>query len=94
MLKCEQEFMRLKTYEKKATQNKHVKVETKQTRIWGFWVTASRTLEQVNVRMSSACVCRLDHAYVDPYPKNLINTKIEQKQKKNKQKTKNINLAA
>ena len=45
MLKCKQEFMRLKTYEKEATQNKHVKVETKQTRIWGFWVTASRTLE-------------------------------------------------
>ena len=33
MLKYEQEFMRLKTYEKEATQNKHVKVETKQTRI-------------------------------------------------------------
>ena len=61
MLKCKQEFMRLKTYEKKATQNKHVKVETKQTRIWGFWVTASRTLEQVYVRMNLACMRRLDH---------------------------------
>ena len=40
---------------------------------------ASRTLEQVCVCMSSACVCRLDYAYTNPYPENLINTKIEQK---------------
>ena len=58
--------------------DKHVKVESKQTKIRVFWVTASRTLEQVCVRMSSACMRRLDHAYVDPYPKTLINTKIEQ----------------
>ena len=82
MLKCKQEFMRLKTYKKEATQNKHVKTITKQTRIWGFWVIASRTLEQVCLRMSSACVRRLDHAYVDPYPENLLYT--ETKQKPNK----------
>ena len=39
------EIMGLKTYEKEVTQNKHVKAKTKQTRIYGFWVTASRTLE-------------------------------------------------
>ena len=46
--------MGLKTCEKEATQNKHVKAKTKQTRIYGFWVTASRTLEQVCVRMNLA----------------------------------------
>ena len=35
---------------------------------------ASRTLEQVYIRMSSACICKLDHAYVDPYLETLINT--------------------
>ena len=63
--------MGLKTCEKDATQNKHVKAKTKQIRIYGFWVTTSRTLEQVCVCMNLACVCRLDHAYVDPYPENL-----------------------
>ena len=53
--------MRLKTYEKEATQNKHMKAETKQTRIWDYWVTASRILEQVYIRMNLACVRRLDH---------------------------------
>ena len=53
--------MRLKTYEKEVTQNKHVKAETKQTRIWGYWVTASRTLEQVYICMNLACVHRPDH---------------------------------
>ena len=38
-------------------------------------------LEQVCVRMSSACVHRLDHAYADPYAETLINTEIEQKPK-------------
>ena len=46
---------------------------------------ASRTLEQVCVRMRSAYVRRLDHVYVDPYPQNLIYTETEQKP--NKQKT-------
>ena len=41
---------------------------------------ASCTLEQVCVQMSSACVHKLDHAYEDPYPKNLINSETEQKQ--------------
>ena len=36
-------------------------------------------LEQVCICMSSAYVRRLDHAYVDPYLKNLINTKTELK---------------
>ena len=61
MLICRQAIMRLQTYEKEATQNKHVKTVTKQTRIWGFWVIASRMLEQVYVRMNLACVRRLDH---------------------------------
>ena len=46
--------MRLKTCEKEATQNKHVKAKTKQTRILGFWVTASHTLEQVCLHMNLA----------------------------------------
>ena len=71
MLRGEQAIMGLKTYEKKATQNKHVKAETKQTRIQGFWVTTPHTLEQVCVCMNSACVYRLDHAYTDPYLENL-----------------------
>ena len=75
MLICGQEIMRLKTYEKEATQNKHMKAETKQTRIWDYWVTASRTLEQVYVRMSSTCMHKLDHAYADPYLETLISTK-------------------
>ena len=33
MLKGEQELMRLKIYKKEATQNKHVNIETKQTKI-------------------------------------------------------------
>ena len=33
MLKGEQEIMGLKTYEKEVAQNKHVRAETKQTRI-------------------------------------------------------------
>ena len=56
--------MRLKTCEKEATQNKHVKAKTKQTRILGFWVTASHTLEQVCLHMNLAWVHKLDHAYV------------------------------
>ena len=42
---------------------------------------ASRTLEQVCVCMSSACVRRLDHAYADPYLETLINTEIKKKPK-------------
>ena len=38
--------------------------------------------DRISLRMSSACVRRLDHAYVDPYLENLIYTKIEQKQNK------------
>ena len=46
---------------------------------------ASRTLEQVCVRMSLAYVRKLDHVYANPYPQNLIYTETEQKP--NKQKT-------
>ena len=42
---------------------------------------ASRTLEQAYIRMSLACVRKLDLAYVDPYPKTLINIETEQKLK-------------
>ena len=40
-------------------------------------------LEQVCVRMSSACVHRLDHAYIDPYPEN-------PNQHRNKAETQNV----
>ena len=63
--------------------DKHVKAESKQTKIRVFWVTTSCTLEQVCVRMSSACVHRLDHAYIDPYPEN-------PNQHRNKAKTQNV----
>ena len=57
---------------------KHVKAEqNKKKKIRAFWVMASRMPEQVCVRMCSACVCRLDHAYVDTDPETLINTEIE-----------------
>ena len=79
--------MGLKTCEKDATQNKHVKAKTKQIRIYGFWVTTSRTLEQVCVRMNLACVRRLDHAYVDPYPENL---KTHKQSRTLKQQTNNL----
>ena len=82
MLRDGQAVMGIKIYEKDATQNKHMKAETKQIKNQGFWVTASCTLEQVCVRMSLACVRRLDHAYADPYPKTLINTKTKQKPNK------------
>ena len=68
--------MRLKNIWKRGYANKHVKAKTKQTKIRVFWVTASHMLEQVCVRMSSTYVRRLDLAYVDPYPKTLINTEI------------------
>ena len=81
MLKDKQIVIGFKKYEKEATQNKHVNAKTKQTENQVFWVTASHILEQVYVCMSSACMRRLDHAYADPYPETLINTKIEQKLK-------------
>ena len=58
-----------------------MKAKQNKQRIRVFWVTASHTLEQVYVRMSSACVRKLDHAYTDPYPETLINTEIERKSK-------------
>ena len=66
MLKGEQEIMGLKTYKKEvAAQNKHVKVETKQTRIQGFWATASRTLEQVCVHVTKpACTGQIMHTQI------------------------------
>ena len=63
--------MGLKTCEKEATQKKHVKAKTKQTKIQSFWVMASRTLEQVYVHMNSAYMRKLDHAYANPYLENL-----------------------
>ena len=66
---------------KKGYANKHVKVESKQTKIRVFWVTTSRTLEQTYVHMSLACMHKLDHVYADPYLETLINTEIKQKPK-------------
>ena len=79
--------MGLKTCEKEATQNKHVKAKTKQTRIYGFQEMASCTLEQVCVCMNLACVRRLDHAYIDPYPENL---KTHKQSRTLKQQTNNL----
>ena len=42
--------------------------------------------------MSSAYVCRLDYANVDPYPKNLINTETELEKKKKKKKIWQANM--
>ena len=70
-------FLRLKNMWRGGYAEKHVKTESKQTKIRVFWVMASRTLEQVYVCMSSAYLRRLDHAYTDPYPETLIHTKIE-----------------
>ena len=39
-------------------------------------------LEKFCVRISLVCVCKLDHAYADPYPENLINIKTVQKSNK------------
>ena len=58
-----------------------MKAKQNKQRIRVFWVTVSHTLEQVYVRMSSACVRKLDHAYTDPYLETLINIEIEQKPK-------------
>ena len=77
MLKGKQTVMGLETYGNEAYTEKHVKAEQNKQKIRIFWVTASRTLEQVCVRMSSACVHRLDHAYIDPYPETLINIEIK-----------------
>ena len=67
--------------EKRLILKKHVKAEQNKQIIRIFWVTTSHTLEQVCVRMSSACVRRLDHVYIDPYLETLINTKTKQKPK-------------
>ena len=40
--------------------------------------------------MSLDCMCKLDQAYVDPYPENLINIEIEQKPNKIKNKNKKL----
>ena len=66
---------------KRGYADKYVKAEQNKQRIRVFWVTTSYTLEQVWVRMSLACVCRLDHAYTDSYLETLINIETEQKPK-------------
>ena len=78
--------MGLETYEKEAYTEKHVKVEQNKQKIKVFQVMASRTLEQVCVHTSLACMHRLDHAYVDPYLETLINIET-------KLKPKTLNLA-
>ena len=75
--KVTKHFMRLKNMRKGGYVDKHVKAESKQTKIRVFWVMASRTLKQVCIRMSSACMRRLDHAYTDLYPETLIHTETE-----------------
>ena len=82
VLKDKQTVMGLGTCGSEAYSNKHVKAKQNKQRITVFWITTLCTLEQVCVHMSSTCVCRLDHAYTDPYPKTLINTETEQKPKR------------
>ena len=73
-----QELIRPKTYEKKAKQNKHVKVETKQIKKLGF-LSNGITHARIGLRMhNQAYLRRLDHAYVDPCPENPKNAEIEQ----------------
>ena len=72
MLKGKKTVMEFETYEKEDIEYTcECRNKTKKKNS-GFWVTTSCTLEQVYVHMSSACVHRLDHAYLDPYPENLI----------------------
>ena len=78
-------------YMKKGYTEQTYESRNKTNKNQGFWVTASRTLEQVCIRMSSACMHKLDHAYADPYLETLINTKTQQKPNKI-QKHKSSNL--
>ena len=75
--------MGVKNMWKRGYADKHVKAEQNKQRIRvsHFWVTTSRMLEQVHVRISSAYVCKLDHVYIDPYLETLINTEIKKKPK-------------
>ena len=81
LLKGKQIVVGLVIYGKEAYTEKHVKAEQNKQRIRVFWVTASCTLEQVCVSISSACVCNLDHAYADPYLEILINIETKPKPK-------------
>ena len=82
--------MGIKIYEKEATQNPQKKKwKQKQNKqklgFLGNDITHARTgqrTHEFSLRTSSACVCKLDHSYADPYPKNLINTKTKQKPNK------------
>ena len=82
VLKDKQTVMGLGTCEKEAYLNKHVKAKQNKQRITVFWITTSCMLEQVCIHMSSACMRRLDHAYIDPYLETLINTETKQKPKR------------
>ena len=88
MLKGEQELMRLKIYKKEATQNKHVNIETKQTKIK---VSGQRHHARQNrpaYAESSLCVqARSCFVYADPYPENL---KTQKQRRTLKQQTSNL----
>ena len=63
---------------KEAKHNKHVKAETKQTKNLGF-LGNGITYARIGLRThNQACVCRLDHAYANPCPKNPKNAEREQ----------------
>ena len=81
MLKGKQTVIGLETYGNEAYTEKHVKAKQNKQKIRVFQVIASRMLEQVCIRMSSACVRKLDHAYANPYLETLLNTETEQKPK-------------
>ena len=73
MLKGEQVLMGLKSYKEEATQNKRVNAKTKQQKkkkkgFLGNSITHART---GLCTQNQVCVCKLDHAYVDPHPENL-----------------------
>ena len=92
MLKGNQTIIGLEKYENEATHNTHVNAEKKKTnKNQGFWVTASHMLEQIYIRMSLACMRKLDHAYANPQPEDLIYTETEQKPNK-AQNVKSSNL--
>ena len=70
MWKGGQELIGPKTYEKRAKQNKHVKVETKQIKKLGF-LSNDITHTRIGLRMhNQACMRKLDHACAYPCLEN------------------------
>ena len=63
--------MGLKSYKEEATQSKHVNAETKKkkkNKKLGFLGNGITLAKTCLCTQNQACMHRLDHAYVDPYP--------------------------